>query len=93
MVINRLERLSAALRENGIDHALFSSFVSLRYFTGYQATVELEPSPMTPLLGVLLWIRGEQPTLYLADMESGDGIAATNCRLATLNGRYLGSVT
>jgi Xaa-Pro aminopeptidase len=74
MVPDRLKRLSTTLRETGIEHALLSSFVSLRYFTGYQATVELEPSPMTPLLGVFLWIRGEQPTLYLADMEPGEGI-------------------
>jgi len=75
MVKDRLERLARTLQVNGIDHVLFSSFISLRYFTGYQATVELEPSPLTPLLGVFLWIRGEQPTLYLADMEPGDGIA------------------
>jgi len=75
MVPDRLARLSSTLLEKGIEHALLSSFVSLRYFTGYQATVELEPSPMTPLLGAFLWIRGEQPTLYLADMEAGDGIA------------------
>ena len=75
MVRHRLERLSSTLHERGIEHALLSSFVSLRYFTGYQATVELEPSPMTPLLGVFLWIRGEQPTLYLVDMEPGEGIA------------------
>ena len=74
MVPGRLKRLSSRLHEEGIEHALLSSFVSLRYFTGYQATVELEPSPMTPLLGVFLWIRGEQPTLYLADMEPGKGI-------------------
>jgi len=76
MVKDRLERLAKTLQEHGIDHVLFSSFVSLRYFTGYQATVELEPSPMTPLLGVFLWIRGEQPALYLADMEPGEGMAA-----------------
>jgi Xaa-Pro aminopeptidase len=74
MVPERLARLSNTLREEGIEHALLSSFISLRYFTGYQATVELEPSPMTPVLGALLWIHGEQPTLYLADMESGEGI-------------------
>jgi Xaa-Pro aminopeptidase len=74
MVRDRLKRLSSTLHQKGIEHALLSSFVSLRYFTGYQATVELEPSPMTPLLGVFLWIRGEQPTLYLADMEPGEGI-------------------
>jgi len=64
MVPDRLNRLSSRLHEEGIEHALLSSFVSLRYFTGYQATVELEPSPMTPVLGVFLWIRGEQPTLW-----------------------------
>jgi len=76
MVTDRLERLTKTLQEHGIEHVLFSSYISLRYFTGYQATVELEPSPMTPLLGVFLWIRGEQPTLYLADMEPGEGVAA-----------------
>ena len=76
MVTQRLDRLKTALQENGIDHVLFSSFISLRYFTGYQATVELELSPITPVLGVFLWIRGEQPALYLADMEPGEGIAA-----------------
>jgi len=75
MVKDRLERLARTLQAYGIDHVLFSSFISLRYFTGYQATVELEPSPLTPLLGVFLWIRGEQPTLYLADMEPGEGVA------------------
>jgi len=80
MVPDRLSRLSSTLHEEGIEHALLSSFVSLRYFTGYQATVELEPSPMTPLLGVFLWIRGEQPTLYLADMEPGEGITGSVLR-------------
>jgi Xaa-Pro dipeptidase len=74
MVPDRLQRLSRTLQEQGIEHILLSSFVSLRYFTGYRATVELEPSPMTPLLGVLLWVRGEPPTLYLADMEPGEGV-------------------
>ena len=74
MVSDRLKRLGSTLQEKGIEHALLCSFVSLRYFTGYQATVELEPSPITPLLGAFLWIRGEQPTLYLADMEPGEGI-------------------
>jgi Xaa-Pro aminopeptidase len=59
---------------------MLSSFVSLRYFTGYQATVELEPSPITPLLGAFLWIRGEQPILYLADMEAGEGVAGSVVR-------------
>ena len=77
MVPDRLNRLAVTLQENGIEHALLTSFVSLRYFTGYQATVELEPSPMTPLLGALLWIRGQQPTLYLADMEAGEGVHAS----------------
>jgi len=77
VVPDRLKRLASTLQEKGIEHALLSSFVSLRYFTGYQATVELEPSPITPLLGAFLWIRGEQPTLYLADMEPGEGIVAS----------------
>ena len=80
MVSDRLARLAGTLQEKGIDHALLSSFVSLRYFTGYQATVELEPSPITSVLGIFLWIRGEQPTLYLADMEPGEGIAASILR-------------
>src|SRR6516162_2496868 len=42
MVPDRLKRLSASPHEEGIEHALLSSFVSLRYFTGYRATVELE---------------------------------------------------
>jgi len=74
MVSDRLERLSSTLRAKGIEHALLSSFISLRYFTGYQATVELEPSPMTPLLGAFLWTRGDPPILYLADMEPGEGV-------------------
>lgn len=53
MVPDRLARLSGTLVEEGLDHASLSSFVSLRYFTEYQATVEIEPSLMTPLLGVL----------------------------------------
>ncbi len=77
MVPDRLQRLSARLQEEGIEHAMLTSFASLRYFTGYQATVELEPSPITPLLGVFLWIRGEPPILYLADMEPGEGIDAS----------------
>ena len=80
MVPDRLARLSSTLHEKGLEHALLSSFVCLRYFTGYQATVELEPSPMTPLLGVLLWIRSEPPTLYLADMEPGEGIDGSVAR-------------
>jgi len=80
MVPDRLSKLSSTLHEKGIEHALLSSFVSLCYFTGYQATVELEPSPITPLLGAFLWIRGEQPTLYLADMEPGEGVAGSVVR-------------
>lgn len=85
MVTDRLERLSKTLQEKGIEHALLSSFISLRYFTGYQATVELEPSPMTSVLGVFLWIRGQQPTLYLADMEPGEGIEASVLRESFLS--------
>jgi Xaa-Pro dipeptidase len=74
MIRQRLEKLSVKLREQHIDHALLSSFISLRYFTGYQATVEIDPSPMTPLLGVLLWLRDKKPILFLADMEPGLGV-------------------
>jgi Xaa-Pro dipeptidase len=80
MVPDRLKRLSCRLHEEGVEHVLLTSLVSLRYFTGYQATVEIEPSPMTPLLGAFLWIRGEQPTLYLADMEPGEGVDGTVVR-------------
>ncbi len=37
------------LDEEGIEHALLTSYVSFRYFTGYQATIEIEPSSMTPV--------------------------------------------
>src|SRR4051794_15886634 len=74
MVPQRLQRLAAALAQQGCDYALLSSLTSLRYFTGYRATVEIEPSPITPLLGAFLWIRGEQPAIFLADMEAGEGI-------------------
>lgn len=76
MVSERLTRFAVCLREQGIEHALLSSAVSLRYFTGYETAIESGPSPMTPLLGVFLWIRGDGPTLYLADMEPGEGVAS-----------------
>lgn len=74
MIRNRLQKLLGRLGEHQIDHALLSSLVSLRYFTGYRVTVEIDPSPITPLLGVLVCLRDEKPTLILADMEPGDGV-------------------
>jgi len=75
MVRDRLQKLCDKLHEGHIEHALLCSYASLRYFTGYLATVEIEPSPITPLLGAFLWARDEKPMLLLADMEPGEGVA------------------
>src|SRR5579863_1923699 len=80
MVPDRLQRWMGRLQEEDIEHCLLTSFISLRYFTGYQATVEIEPSPMTPVLGAFLCVRGEQPTLLLADIEAGEGIDSSVLR-------------
>ncbi|PYV33467.1 MAG: hypothetical protein DMG22_09820 [Acidobacteria bacterium] len=74
MIGPRREKLAAALKETQADHALLTSLASLRYFTGYSAGIETGPSPFSPLMGALLWIAGEQPRLFLADMESSESV-------------------
>ena len=74
MIADRRKRLSERLQDESIEHCLLSSLVTLRYFTDYRATVEIEPSPMTPLLGAFWGIRSQQPGLFRADMEPGEGI-------------------
>lgn len=70
MVTARIKSLSQQFPEKGIDCAILSSVASLRYFSGYIATVEIGPSPFAPVPGVVLWRRDERPLLLLADMES-----------------------
>jgi Xaa-Pro dipeptidase len=66
---SRFAQLDAKLRENQIDHALFSSQANVRYFAGYAAGIETGPSPFGPVMGVLLVERGEKPRLLLAGGE------------------------
>jgi len=73
---SRLEKLSQKLREHHIEHALLCSLGSLRYFTGYSAVIETGPSPFSPLMGVLFCEGNEKPALFLADMESSEGLEA-----------------
>jgi Xaa-Pro aminopeptidase len=72
----RMEKLDAAIREAKVDHVLLTSLGSLRYFTGYTAGIETGPSPFSIVLGAFLWIAGEPPQLFLADMESSEGLVA-----------------
>jgi Xaa-Pro aminopeptidase len=74
MTNRRIQQLAEAMREAKIDHVLLTSLVSLRYFTGYLTGIETVPSPFTPVLGAFLWITGEAPKLFLADMESTEGL-------------------
>jgi Xaa-Pro dipeptidase len=70
----RWEKLAAAMKEFQVNHLLLTSLASLRYFTGYAAGIETGPSPFSPLMGAFLWIAGEQPRLFLADMESSESV-------------------
>ncbi len=70
----RIQKLAAAISEAKVDHVLLTSLASLRYFAGYSAGIETGPSPFSPVLGAFLWIAAEQPRLFLADMESSEGI-------------------
>jgi len=74
MIEPRRERLAGTMKEIQVDHVLLTSLASLRYFTGYTAGIETGPSPFSPLMGALLWIAGEQPRLFLADMESSESV-------------------
>ena len=69
----RMQKLAAAIRDIKMDHVLLTSLSSLRYFAGYTAGIETGPSPFSPVLAALLWIAGETPQLFLADMESSEG--------------------
>jgi Xaa-Pro aminopeptidase len=71
----RMQKLTTAIRELKIDHVLLTSPASLRYFASYTAGIETGPSPFSPVLGAFLWIAGGSPQLFLADMESSEGIA------------------
>ncbi len=57
-----------------IDHVLLTSLASLRSFTGYTAGIETGPSPFSPLMGAFLWVASEEPQIFLADMQSSEGI-------------------
>jgi Xaa-Pro aminopeptidase len=70
----RMQKLDTAICEAKIDHVLLTSLASLRYFAGYTAGIETGPSPFSPVLGAFLWIAGEPPQLFLADMESSEGL-------------------
>ena len=74
MTGSRSARLAQILREKQIDHAVLSSVASLRYFTGFTASIETGPSPFTPVAGVLLVERGGEPLLLLADSEPIEGV-------------------
>ena len=74
MSSDRLDKLSDALREEHIHHAILTSHASIRYLTGFIPSIETGPSPFAPLVGALLILKGEQPVLLLADMESCEGV-------------------
>ena len=74
MIQPRLQKLDAAIREAKVDLVLLTSLASLGYFAGYTAGIETGPSPFSPVLGALLWIAGEPPQIFLADMESSEGL-------------------
>jgi Xaa-Pro aminopeptidase len=70
----RIDRLNALMSEAMVDHVLLTSLASLGYFTNYSAAIETGPSPFSPLMGAFLWIAGEEPRLFLVDMESSEGL-------------------
>jgi Xaa-Pro aminopeptidase len=70
----RTDRLNRLMSDAKLDHVLLTSLASLCYFTNYAAAIETGPSPFSPLMGAFLWIAGEEPRLFLADMESVDAI-------------------
>jgi len=71
---SRSARLAQTPCEKQIDHAVLSSLASLRYLTGFTASIETGPSPFTPVAGVLLVERGGEPHLLLADSEPIEGV-------------------
>ena len=74
---SRFAQLNAKLRENQIDHALFSSQANLRYFAGFTAAIETGPSPYSPIAGVLLVERDAKPHLFISggdDAEVYEGV-------------------
>ncbi|HEV2175285.1 MAG TPA: aminopeptidase P family N-terminal domain-containing protein, partial [Nitrospira sp.] len=75
MIEARREKLVAAMKETQADHVLLTSLASLRYFTGYTAGIETGPSPFSPLMGAFVWLAGEPPHLFLADMESSESVS------------------
>ena len=74
MTGSRIARLAQTLHEKQIDHAVLSSLASLRYLTGFTASIETGPSPFTPVAGVFLVEREGEPHLLLADSESMEGV-------------------
>jgi hypothetical protein len=74
MSSTRVVRLLEALEQRGIDHVLLSLFASLTYFTGYIPPVEFGPSPFTPVMGMLLCVRNDQPVFFLAVMEPTEDV-------------------
>ena len=75
MIEARREKLVGAMKETQADHVLLTSLASLRYFTGYTAGIETGPSPFSPLMGAFVWLAGEPPHLFLADMESSESVS------------------
>lgn len=70
----RKDRLDALEDDSKLDHVLLTSLASLGYYTNCTAGIETGPSPFSPLMGAFLWIAGEEPQLFLADMESLEGL-------------------
>lgn len=72
----RTGRLQDVLQESNLAHVLLTSPTSLRYFAGHTTSIEIGPSPFTPLAGALVWVKGEEPVLFLAEGESREDVAA-----------------
>jgi len=66
---SRFDRLEEKLRQNQIDHALFTSQSNLRYFAGHTAGIESGPAPYSPVVGVLFVERGARPHLFLSGSD------------------------
>lgn len=72
----RMNRLWEILQEKGIEHILLTSPANICYLTGYATAIETGPSPFAPLPTALAAVRGEEPTLFIADSEPLNDFAA-----------------
>ena len=73
---SRMRSLSEILLEKKMDHALLTSLASVRYFGGHTVSIETGPSPFAPLASALVWVKGQEPVLFLAEIESADDVDA-----------------